>query len=87
MNRVVIAARQATQAGRIGSLESILWLLKSLKIRAQSSSLDNEMEMLPFHLEYSRAGMRSTKVLIPFYYRDGILRSPGINSASLCTVA
>ncbi len=33
-NRVVVPARQATQLGGIGSLESILWLLKSLKIRA-----------------------------------------------------
>jgi hypothetical protein len=34
MNWVVIPARQATQPGGIGSLESILGLLKSLKIRA-----------------------------------------------------
>jgi hypothetical protein len=34
MNRVVLPARQATQPGGIGSLESILGLLKSLKIRA-----------------------------------------------------
>ncbi len=32
-NRVVVPARQATQPGVIGSLESILGLLKSLKIR------------------------------------------------------
>ncbi len=31
---VVVPARQATLPGGIGSLESILWLLKSLKIRA-----------------------------------------------------
>jgi len=30
----VVSARQATQPGGIGSLESILGLLKSLKIRA-----------------------------------------------------
>ncbi len=36
-NRVVVPARQATQPGGIGSLESILGLLKSLKIRAQQS--------------------------------------------------
>jgi hypothetical protein len=35
MNRVVVPARLATQPGGIGSLESILGLLKSLKIRAQ----------------------------------------------------
>jgi hypothetical protein len=35
MNRVVVPARHATQPGRIGSLESILALLKSLKIRAR----------------------------------------------------
>jgi hypothetical protein len=34
-NRFVVPARQATQTGGIGSLESILGLLKSLKIRAQ----------------------------------------------------
>jgi hypothetical protein len=33
-NRVVVPARQATQPGGIGSLETILGLLKSLKIRA-----------------------------------------------------
>jgi hypothetical protein len=33
-NRVVVSARQATQPGGIGSLESILDLLKSLEIRA-----------------------------------------------------
>jgi hypothetical protein len=36
-NRVFIPSRQATQAGEIGSLESILVLLKSLKIRALQS--------------------------------------------------
>jgi hypothetical protein len=33
-NRVVVPARQATQPGGIGSLKSILGLLKSLKIQA-----------------------------------------------------
>ena len=33
--KVVVPARKATQPGGIGSLESILGLLKSLKIRAQ----------------------------------------------------
>ncbi len=33
-NRVVVPARQATQPGEIAALESILVLLKSLKIRA-----------------------------------------------------
>ncbi len=33
-NRVVVPARRTTQAGGIDSLESILGLLKSLKIRA-----------------------------------------------------
>jgi hypothetical protein len=33
-NRVAVPARQATKPGGIGSLESILGLLKSLKIRA-----------------------------------------------------
>jgi hypothetical protein len=36
MNRVVVPARQATQPGGIGFLESILGLLRSLKIRALS---------------------------------------------------
>ncbi len=35
--RVFVPARQATQVGRINSLESILELLKSLKIRALGS--------------------------------------------------
>jgi hypothetical protein len=34
-NKVVVPARQATQPGGIGSLESILGLLKRLKIWAQ----------------------------------------------------
>jgi hypothetical protein len=34
---VVVPARQATQPGGIGSLESILGFLKSLKIRAQAA--------------------------------------------------
>ncbi len=33
-NKVVVLARQATQSGGIGSLESIIGILKSLKIRA-----------------------------------------------------
>jgi hypothetical protein len=37
-DRVVVPARQATQPCRIGSLESILGLLKSLKIRAQKTA-------------------------------------------------
>jgi hypothetical protein len=41
-NRVVILARQATQIGRIGSLESILGLLKSLKIRGLCWKVDRE---------------------------------------------
>ncbi len=36
-NRVVVPARQATQPVGIGSLESILGLLKNLKIRALST--------------------------------------------------
>jgi hypothetical protein len=39
-NRVV-PARQATQLGGIGSLESILGLLESLKIRAQLGSVSD----------------------------------------------
>ncbi len=35
-NRVAVPARQATQAGGIGSLKQILGLLKSLKIRTQA---------------------------------------------------
>ena len=38
-NRVVVPARQATQPGGIGFLESILGLLKSLKIRARVADL------------------------------------------------
>jgi len=36
-DKVVVSTRQATQPGGIGSLESILGLLKSLKIRAQNN--------------------------------------------------
>ncbi len=36
-NGVVVLARPATQPGGIGSTESILGLLKSLKIRAQAT--------------------------------------------------
>jgi hypothetical protein len=39
MIRVVLSARQTTQCGGIGSLESILGLLISLKIRALSEDL------------------------------------------------
>jgi hypothetical protein len=35
MDKIVVPARQATQAGGIGSFESIIGLLKSLKIRPQ----------------------------------------------------
>jgi hypothetical protein len=37
-NRVVVPARQATQTGAIGSLQSILGLHKRFKIRAQESA-------------------------------------------------
>jgi hypothetical protein len=42
---VVVPTRQATQPGGIGSLESILGLLKSLTIRAQNSLLENSDEI------------------------------------------
>jgi hypothetical protein len=38
-NKVVVPARQATQPGGIGSLRSILRLLKSLKIRDLTKEL------------------------------------------------
>jgi hypothetical protein len=38
---IVVPARQATQPGGISSLESILRLLKSLKIRALACLYDN----------------------------------------------
>ncbi len=41
MNRVIVQARQATQPGGIGSLESILGLLKIFKIRALAGRNDN----------------------------------------------
>jgi hypothetical protein len=43
MNRVVVPAHQATQRGGIGSLESVLGLLKSLKIRAKAFLLLSEL--------------------------------------------
>jgi hypothetical protein len=42
MNRVV-PARQATQPGRIGSLESILGLLNSLKIQFWRAGTSNRV--------------------------------------------
>ncbi len=35
-----LASRQATQPGEIGSMESILGILKSIKIRARMSVID-----------------------------------------------
>jgi hypothetical protein len=46
MNRVVVPARQAKHPGGIGSLESILGLLKSLKIRALAGRYDNPITTL-----------------------------------------
>jgi hypothetical protein len=50
-NRVVVPARQATQPGGIGSLESILELLQSFKIRALAGRCDNPIptQFLTFH--------------------------------------
>ncbi len=45
-SRVVVPARQATQPGGIGSLDSILGLLKSLKIRTQETGLVGGGELL-----------------------------------------
>ncbi len=39
-NRIVVPARQATKAGRIDYMESILGLLKSLKILALTVLLE-----------------------------------------------
>ncbi len=49
MNRVVVPARQATQAGRIDSLELILGLLKTFKIRplAMCSEKRRKMALYP----------------------------------------
>jgi hypothetical protein len=47
MNRVVVPARQATPPGGIGSLDSILGLLKSLKIRALAGQYDNPSYLVP----------------------------------------
>ncbi len=52
-NRVVVPASQATQPGGIGSLESILGLLKSLKIRALYTEREGNIEELnigPMHV-------------------------------------
>ena len=44
-NRVVVPARRAAWAGEVDSLESIPGLIKSLKIRAQSSGHLTESQM------------------------------------------
>ncbi len=45
MNRVVVPARQSTQAGRIDSLELILGLLKTFKIRALEMCSEKRRKM------------------------------------------
>ncbi len=51
IHRVVVSARQATQPVGIGSLESILGLLKSLKIRALVlAPTSGSLLWLVFHL-------------------------------------
>jgi hypothetical protein len=52
-NRVVVLARQATQPDGIGSLESILGLLESLKIRALFNLRWNRHMAEPFQ-KYKR---------------------------------
>jgi hypothetical protein len=51
--RVVVPVRQATQPDGIGSLKSILGLLKSLKIRAQATEAGgiDSFESIPGLLE------------------------------------
>ncbi len=47
-NRDVVPSRQATQSGGIRSLESIVGLLKSLKIRAQQCNFYHRFETVLF---------------------------------------
>ncbi len=49
-NRVVVAARQATQPGGIGFVESIFELLKSLKIRALQTEGEGYLSLQPLPL-------------------------------------
>jgi hypothetical protein len=65
MNKVVVPARKATQPGGIGSLESILGLLKSLKIRAQDlfQGIDS-----PAYVAW-RAGTTTLFYSVPSQYR------------------
>jgi hypothetical protein len=49
-NRVIVPARQATQPGGIGFLESILGLLKSLKIRALQTEGEGDLSLQPLPL-------------------------------------
>jgi hypothetical protein len=42
---VVVPARKATQPGEIGPLESILGLLRSLKIRALDTTATNQADL------------------------------------------
>ncbi len=62
-NRVVVPARKVTQPGGIDSLESILWLLKSLKNRALAGRYDNSSTE-PESLNFSGAQESTPRNLI-----------------------
>jgi hypothetical protein len=66
-NRAVVPARQATLAGGIDSLEPILELLKSLKIRALGS-IECTVDQRPHHMLYLFPFHRSFNY--PYFQRD-----------------
>jgi hypothetical protein len=48
-NRLVVPAREATQSGGIGSLESILGLLQSLKFGLWPARLHSLADLIPWN--------------------------------------
>ena len=71
MNRVVVPARQSTQASRIDSLELILGLLESIKIRALAVRSEKRRKMALSPLP-SRVWLRPLAPDTPWRRRDWI---------------
>jgi hypothetical protein len=71
-NRVVVPARQTNQAGGVGSLESILGLLNSLKIRALGRKYQHDLMYLLQSI-YSDKQLPQSSFTGVFFLDDGIL--------------
>jgi hypothetical protein len=94
-NRVVVQARQPTQPGGIGSLESILGFLKSLKIRALSAYYQPSRLMWPKARGLAQHGgrppaswSRVTKQGVILFVMDGrhhLSRGLGLIRYRMCT--